>query len=64
MSIQFGGKTIYGATLGIMMLDTKFPRVHGDMGNAATWPFPVQYRVPAARQAWPGISSSVDCGRF
>jgi len=45
MSIQFGGKTIYGATLGIMMLDTKFPRVHGDMGNAATWPFPVQYRV-------------------
>lgn len=45
MSTVRGGKTVYGATLGIMMLETRFPRVHGDMGNAATWPFPVQYRV-------------------
>ncbi len=44
-NIQRGGKTVYGATLGIMMLETQFPRVHGDMGNALTWPFPVQYRV-------------------
>lgn len=40
-----GGKTIYGATLGILMLDTRFPRIPGDIGHAATWPFPVQYRV-------------------
>jgi hypothetical protein len=28
-----------------MMMDTDFPRVVGDIGNAATWPFPVSYRV-------------------
>src|SRR3954452_8622552 len=40
-----GGKAIYGAPLGILMLDARFPRIYGDMGNAATWPFPVMYRV-------------------
>ena len=40
-----GGKTVYGATLGILMLETQFPRIYGDIGNALTWPFPVQYRV-------------------
>jgi aspartate/glutamate racemase len=29
--------------VGILMLDTKFPRVPGDIGNAKTWPFPVRY---------------------
>ncbi|HIA41493.1 MAG TPA: aspartate/glutamate racemase family protein, partial [Gammaproteobacteria bacterium] len=40
-----GGKTVYGASVGILMLDTIFPRIPGDFGNAATWPFPVMYRV-------------------
>ena len=40
-----GGKTVYGATVGILMLETRFPRIQGDMGNALTWPFPVAYRV-------------------
>jgi Asp/Glu/hydantoin racemase len=40
-----GGRNIYGATLGILMLETKFPRIPGDMGNAKTWPFPVNYRI-------------------
>lgn len=40
-----GGKTIYGAGVGILMLETRFPRIPGDMGNALTWPFPVLYRV-------------------
>ncbi|MEM9222499.1 MAG: aspartate/glutamate racemase family protein [Pseudomonadota bacterium] len=44
MRIQ-GGKAIYGASLGILMLDARFPRIVGDMGNAATFPFPVQYRL-------------------
>ena len=40
-----GGKTVYGARLGILSLETRFPRVPGDMGNAGTWPFPVLYAV-------------------
>ena len=40
-----GGKNVYGAAVGILMLETSFPRVLGDIGNAATWPFPVMYRV-------------------
>lgn len=43
--IETGGKTVYGATLGILMLETQFPRIPGDIGNALTWPFPVQYRI-------------------
>ena len=40
-----GGKTIYGARVGILMLETRFPRIPGDTGNALTWPFPVLYKV-------------------
>jgi hypothetical protein len=40
-----GGKTVYGASVGILILDTKFPRIPGDIGNAATWPFPVLYKL-------------------
>ncbi len=40
-----GGKAVYGARLGILMLEARFPRIPGDMGNALTWPFPVLYRV-------------------
>lgn len=40
-----GGKTTYGASVGILMLNTRFPRIPGDIGNAATWPFPVQYNI-------------------
>jgi Asp/Glu/hydantoin racemase len=45
--IAHGGKALYSASVGILMLDTRFPRIPGDMGNAATWPFPVLYRVVA-----------------
>jgi hypothetical protein len=43
--IAHGGKTLYGARVGILMLETRFPRIPGDMGNAETWPFPVLYKV-------------------
>ncbi|MBL6777278.1 MAG: aspartate/glutamate racemase family protein, partial [Alphaproteobacteria bacterium] len=40
-----GGKPLYGASVGILMLDAQFPRILGDMGNAGTWPFPVHYKI-------------------
>ncbi len=40
-----GGKSIYGASVGILMLEAQFPRIPGDMGNATTWDFPVHYKV-------------------
>jgi len=43
--IAHGGKTLYGARVGILMLETRFPRIPGDMGNGETWPFPVLYKV-------------------
>jgi len=44
-NIAKGGKAIYGAPLGILMLEARFPRIPGDMGNGTTWPFPVLYRL-------------------
>ncbi len=44
-----GGLNIFGFSVGILMLDTRFPRIPGDMGNATTFDFPVLYhRVTGA----------------
>jgi Asp/Glu/hydantoin racemase len=43
--VQTGGKEVYGASVGILMLESQFPRIPGDIGNALTWPFPVLYKV-------------------
>jgi len=43
--IASGGKAVYGARLGILMLEARFPRIPGDMGHAGTWPFPVLYKM-------------------
>jgi len=44
-----GGFNQYGFTVGVLILDTRFPRVVGDIGNAQTFPFPVRYhRVTGA----------------
>jgi hypothetical protein len=42
MRVQ-GGQNLYGFTVGILTLDTRFPRIPGDMGNATTFDFPVRY---------------------
>ncbi|WP_038097871.1 aspartate/glutamate racemase family protein [Thioalkalivibrio sp. HK1] len=39
------GKAVQGASIGILMLKTRFPRILGDGGNLGTWPFPVIPRV-------------------
>ena len=51
MTKGYGGKTVYGARVGILMLDTKWPRPPGDTGNAYTWPFPVLYKVVSGATA-------------
>ncbi|SMX50370.1 aspartate/glutamate racemase family protein [Maliponia aquimaris] len=35
------------APVGILMLDTRFPRIPGDIGNPASWPFPILTRKVA-----------------
>ncbi|WP_094461893.1 aspartate/glutamate racemase family protein [Pannonibacter phragmitetus] len=37
--------------LGIIMLDTAFERPPGDVGNAASWPFPVLYQTVSGATA-------------
>lgn len=40
-----GGYTTYGQEVGILMLETVFPRLPGDIGNAYTFKFPVRYKL-------------------
>lgn len=40
-----GGYNTYGSGVGIMMLDTTFPRPPGDVGNAQSYDYPVYYEV-------------------
>lgn len=59
------------AVLGILMLDTHFPRILGDVGNMDSWPFPVRYGiVPGATPAAvicddmePFVTSFIEEGR-
>jgi hypothetical protein len=38
-------RSVYGAEVGVLVLETRFPRIPGDAGNAVTWPFPVLFKV-------------------
>jgi Asp/Glu/Hydantoin racemase len=40
-----GGRTTYGQSIGVLMLNTRFPRIIGDVGNAASYSFPVVFRT-------------------
>lgn len=44
MKVQ-GTTANYGQPIGILMLETAFPRIPGDIGNATTFDFPVVYRT-------------------
>lgn len=39
------GGVVNDLSIGILMLDTHFRRLPGDIGNGRTWSFPVQFRV-------------------
>ena len=43
--IVSAGTPIYSVPLGIIMLDCKFPRIVGDVGNVKSFSFPVQYEI-------------------
>ena len=47
-------RTYYGVPIGILMIETYFERFNGDIGNAQTWPFPVQYKHRHGRDAEQG----------
>lgn len=39
-----GGRTHYGQVIGVITLDTLFPRILGDVANATTFDFPVRFK--------------------
>lgn len=45
MPVYKGGRTIYGEAIGVLLLETQFPRMPGDIGNATTFDFPVRIRM-------------------
>lgn len=56
-----GGYTIYGVPIGILVCQTLFPRVQGDVGNASTYDFPVRLKiVEGATDARITIPSEID----
>jgi hypothetical protein len=56
-----GGYTNYGQDIGVLMLDTAFPRLPGDIGNAASFDFPVRYEV--VKGALPQLVNRQDPGK-
>jgi hypothetical protein len=44
--------------IGILMLETAFERFPGDVGNPATWPFPVKFRVVKGASAAEATSAN------
>jgi len=46
-----GGQNVFGFSVGILVLDTQFPRIPGDIGNVATFDFPVLYHRVAGASA-------------
>ncbi|HOO89672.1 MAG TPA: aspartate/glutamate racemase family protein [Syntrophales bacterium] len=66
-----GGKNVYGQAIGIIMLEARFPRIPGDIGNATTWDFPVVYEIVRGispsmvvrREGFAGLQNFIDAAR-
>lgn len=58
--------TVKPGTIGVIMLDTRFPRYKGDVGNPDTWPFNVVFKVAsgASAQSVVGATSNQDLQPF
>jgi aspartate/glutamate racemase len=54
--MYYGNRTNYGQAIGILMLNTNFPRIPGDIGNATTFSFPVVYKIIEAANAFNVVS--------
>lgn len=52
-----GGKNIYGYDIGILMLETTFPRIVGDIGNVQTWDFPVRYKIVKGQSSFNTVNN-------
>ena len=51
MALYRGGRAVYGQAIGILLTNSRFPRIPGDVGNASTFDFPVRLKrvvVPEA----------------
>jgi len=57
MKIVTGGRNVYGYDIGILMLETTFPRIVGDIGNARTWDFPVKYKVVKGQSSFNTVNN-------
>jgi hypothetical protein len=44
MPIYHGGRPTYDQAVGMLMLETRFLRIRGGVGNAASLQFPVLYK--------------------
>jgi len=44
MKLARGGFNTYGYTIGLLMLESIFPRIPGDTGNASSFPYPIRLR--------------------
>ena len=45
MSQIKGGRAFYGKAVGMLMLDTTYPLIPGNVGNATTYDFPVRFKL-------------------
>ncbi len=57
MKIVTGGRNTYGYDIGILMLETTFPRIVGDIGNALTWNFPVRYKIVKKQSSYHTVNN-------